>query len=137
MPVADPNLIRQAAAQFQPRRSRRFGNLQPCQDVILELREKGASCEAIAELLTRYGVKTSRTMVNEYVRTLCPPKSVRRRKPRLNPATPVATPTSPPPSIVFKPVAPADPESDANGTIKARGPRIAKIELVKPDEQYD
>jgi hypothetical protein len=56
MPGSDANLIREAAAQFQPRRRPRFQNLQPCRDVIVELREKGASCEAIAELLTRYGV---------------------------------------------------------------------------------
>jgi len=130
MPSPDTNLIRQAVAQFEPRRRPRFQNLQPCRDVIVELREKGASCEAIAELLTRYGVKTSRTMVNEFVRTLSQPKGNRRRKqPSNSPA--LQTAPSIPPAPAMRP--------DANSTViepvKPRGPRIAKVELLKPDEQ--
>ena len=137
MPGADANLIREAAAQFQPRRRPRFQNLQPCRDVIVELREKGASCEAIAELLTRYGVKTSRTMVNEFVHILFQPKAGRRSKSLLKPGTPV---TAPPPAIL--PAAPiktmpATPEPIPSAPVKTRGPHIAKVELLKPGEQYD
>jgi hypothetical protein len=139
MPGADANLIREAAAQFQPRRRPRFQNLQPCRDVIVELREKGASCEAIAELLTRYGVKTSRTMVNEFVHILCQPKGGIRRKSLLKRGTPVVMP---PPSSAALPSAvikstPATPEPIASAPIKTRGPHIAKVELLKPGEQYD
>ena len=137
MPGADPNLMREAAAQFQPRRRPRFQNLQPCRDVIVELREKGASCEAIAELLTRYGVKTSRTMVNEFVHTLSQPKGSRRRKSLLNPVIPTAAP--PPAILPAAPIKtlPANPEPIPSAPVKTRGPHIAKVELLKPGEQYD
>jgi len=135
MPGADANLIREAAAQFQPRRRPRFQNLQPCRDVIVELREKGASCEAIAELLTRYGVKTSRTMVNEFVHLLCQPRG-RRRKLLLNANTPGAAPLAILPSVASKVMA-AALEPIPSAPVKTRGPHIAKVELLKPGEQYD
>ena len=137
MPGSDPNLIREAAAQFEPRRRPRFQNLQPCRDVIVELREKNASCEAIAELLTRYGVKTSRTMVNEFVHTLSQPKGGRRRKSLLNLVAPAAAPQP----IILPPASnktlPAAPEPIATAPVKTRGPHIAKVELLKPGEKYD
>jgi hypothetical protein len=136
MPAADPNLIRQAAAQFQPRRRLRFGNLQPCHEVIIELREKGASCEAIAELLNRYGVKTSRTMVNEFVRTLGHSKGGRRKKVRQNSAPPPAAPSRPS-SVISAPPDPTGSDLNTNGATRPRGPHIAKVELLKPNEQYD
>lgn len=136
MPSTEPNLIREAAAQFQPRRRPRFQNLQPCRDVIVELREKGASCEAIAELLTRYGVKTSRTMVNEFVHLLCQPKGGRRRKLLLNTNTPAAAPPAILPPAASK-ILSATPELIASAPAKTRGPHIAKVELLKPGEQYD
>ena len=138
MPGTDANLIRQAAAQFQPRRRPRFQNLQPCREVIVELREKGASCEAIAELLTRYGVKTSRTMVNEFVHILCQPKEGRRRKALLKRGAPVVTPlpSSALPASVIKSM-PTAPEPIPSAPVKTRGPHIAKVELLKPGEQYD
>jgi len=137
MPVTDPNLIRQAAAQFEPRRRPRFQNLQACRDVIIELREKGAACEAIAELLTKYGVKTSRTMVNEFVRTLSHPKAGRRRKLPLNPVTPPVAPRPSVPSAVSKQAGTVFPEPSGSAPMKTRGPHIAKVELLKPGEQYD
>ena len=137
MPVTDPNLIRQAAAQFEPCRRPRFQNLQACRDVIIELREKGASCEAIAELLTRYGVKTSRTMVNEFVRTLSHPKGGRRRKLPLNSITRPAAPQPSAQPAVFRQAGTAGPEPSASAPMKTRGPHIAKVELLKPGEQYD
>lgn len=136
MSDADTNLIRAAATQFQPRRRPRFQNLQPCREVIVELREKGASCEAIAELLTRYGVKTSRTMVNEFVHLLCQPKGGRRRKLPLNPVTATAAA-----SVTLLPatskIMPAAPEPIVSAPAKTRGPHIAKVELLKPGEHYD
>ena len=137
MPVTDPNLIRQAAAQFEPRRRPRFQNLQACRDVIIELREKGASCEAIAELLTRYGVRTSRTMVNEFVRTLSHPKGGRRRKLPLNPIRPPVAPQPSAPSVISRQVGTLVSESSGSAPMKTRGPHIAKVELLKPGEQYD
>lgn len=137
MPATDPHLIRQAAAQFEPRRRPRFANLQSCREVIIELREKGASCEAIAELLNRYGVKTSRTMVNEFVRILKQAKSTRRKKAQLPPATQSAAPAPHPPTIVSSPTAPAKTDATTNGVAKPRGPHIARVELLKPENQHD
>jgi len=128
MPVTDPNSIRQAAAQFQPHRRPRFQNLLAWRDVIIELRGKGASCEAIAELLTRHGVKTSRTMVNEFVWTLPQPKANHRRKPRLATAPAI-------PSLVQMPVDPPPrPESPSNAPAESRGPRIAQVRMLKPQQ---
>ena len=137
MPGPDPHLLRQAAAEFQPRRQPRFQNLLPCREVILELRGKGASCEAIAELLTRYGVKTSRTMVNEFVRSSGQPKSGGRRKPRLNRAISVAQqPPAQPPVVPIR-AAPSISAPVESAPVKTRGPHIAKVELLKPGEHYD
>jgi hypothetical protein len=133
----DPNLLRQAAAEFQPRRQPRFQNLQPCREVILELRGKSASCEAIAELLTKYGVKTSRTMVTEFVRSIGQAKGGGRRKPRLNRLTPpVANPMAQP---LVDPVrtVPSISAPAESAPLKTRGPHIAKVELLKPGEQYE
>ena len=127
MPGNDPNLIRQAVAQFQPRRRPRFGNLEPCRDVIVELRQKGASCEAIAELLTRYGVKTSRTMINEFVRTLRGRKGKSRQVVPMNSAVAPKAPA-------FQSTSPISTEGKM---AKARGPHIAKVELLNPGEKYD
>ena len=128
MTVTDSNSIRQAAAEFQPCRRPRFQNLQPWREVIIELRDKGASCEAIAGLLTRHGVKTSRTMVNEFVWTLPQPKMNRRRKPQLEPITaPAAL------SPVQPPVAPMPcPEPPPSVPVKSHGPRIAQVRMLKP-----
>jgi hypothetical protein len=128
MPVTDPNSIRQAAAEFQPCRRPRFQNLQPWREVIMELRWKGASCEAIAGLLTRHGVKTSRTMVNEFVWTLPQPKVNRRRKPRRKLVAAPPLPSPAPPPIASAPV----PEPLPIVPEKIRGPRIAQVRMLKP-----
>ena len=135
MPDTDPNNIRQAVADFQPRRRPRFQNLLLWRDVILELRGKGASCEAVAELLTRHGVKTSRTMVGEFLHTLAQPKTNGHRKPRLKPAARPAI-QSPAPQLAA-PIRRPEPAPIENLPVKTRGPHIAKVELLKPHEQYD
>jgi len=128
MTATDPNSIRQAAAEFQPSRRPRFQNLQPWREVIIELRGKGASCEAIAGLLTRHGVKTSRTMVNEFVWTLPQPRANRRRKPQLKPVTAPAVSSSIQPPVA--PVPSAEPPPTV--PVKSHGPRIAQVRMLKP-----
>jgi hypothetical protein len=135
MPVTDPKNIRQAVAEFQPHRRPRFQNLLVWNDVIIELRAKGASCEAIAELLTRHGVKTSRTMVNEFLLTLSQPKVNRRRKSLLQPATILRMPAPVQPPVT--PVRRQESVSVESVPEKPRGPHIAKVELLPPGEQYD
>jgi hypothetical protein len=127
----DPQTIRQAVAEFQPRRRPRFQNLLPWRDVILELREKGASCQAVAELLTRHGVKTSRTMVNEFLLPLSERKVNRRRKPRLKPApVPAPAPYSQSPIM---PLRRSDLARIEPTPVKTRGPHIANVELLQPE----
>ena len=135
MAATDPKNIRQAVAEFQPYRRPRFQNLLVWNDVILELRAKGASCEAIAELLNRHGVRTSRTMVNEFLLTLSQPKVNRRRKSRLQPITipPMPAPVQPP----VTPVRRQESSPVESVPIKSRGPHIAKVELLPPGEKYD
>jgi hypothetical protein len=135
MPATDPQKIRQAVAEFQPHQRPRFQNLSGWKDVILELRRKGASCQSIAELLTRHGVKTSRTMVNEFLSTLSDPKLSRRRRPRLRSvmATTMSAPVQPP----VTPVRRQESSPVESVPIKSRGPHIAKVELLPPGEQYD
>ncbi len=103
----------------------------------MELREKGASCGAIAELLTRYGVKTSQTMVNEFVHTLSQPNGGRRRKSLLKLTPPVAAPPQATLPVAASKTVPAVAETILNAPPKTRGPHIAKVELLKPGEQYD
>jgi len=61
MPAPDPNSIRRVAEKFQPHHPARFQDLIPWHDEILALRDKGASGEAMAGLLTHHGVQTSRS----------------------------------------------------------------------------
>ena len=125
MPVPDPNSIRRAVEQFQPRRRARFQSLIRWRDDILALRDKGASCEAIANLLTQHGVRTSRTLVNEFLLSLSETK-VRRRKRHLQSLAPAVT-TTPKPPTAHQPAQPAtpvrcmDPETVPAGS---RGPLI-------------
>lgn len=133
MPDADLKIIRQAVAEFQPRRRPRFQNLVAWQEVILELRGKGASNEAIAALLTRHGVITSRTMVGEFLLALSRPNKNRPSKRFMKTvATPVVS-VQPPVTPVRRP----EPVPVENPPVKIRGPHIAKVELLKPEEQYD
>lgn len=44
----DPASVRQAVAEFTPRRPEKFEELMPAKEVIVELRQKRASYRAIA-----------------------------------------------------------------------------------------
>ena len=59
----DPASVRQAVAEFTPRRPEKFEDLMPARDVIAELRQKRASYRAIAELLTQHCLPTSKTAI--------------------------------------------------------------------------
>src|SRR5882672_6850368 len=63
MNTFDPNTVRQAVAEFTPRRPEKFQDLIPAKEVIAELRQKRASYRAIAELLTQHCLPTSKTAV--------------------------------------------------------------------------
>src|SRR5213079_3722903 len=59
----DPTVVRKAVAEFTPSRPQRFQDLFPAKDVIAELRQKRASYQAIAELLTKHCLPTSKTAI--------------------------------------------------------------------------
>jgi hypothetical protein len=63
MPAFDPATVRQAVVEFTPRRPQKFQDLFPAKEVIIELRQKGASYRAIAELLTQHCLPISKTAV--------------------------------------------------------------------------
>lgn len=135
----DRTNIRRAVDQFQPQRRSRFQNLVPWRDEILMLREKGASCEAIAELLTQHGVRTSRTMVGQYLATQTGTKPRRKSslRPIFEPRRAAPEGESAPPTPDLSPRLPARPKeappSDSTAP-KPRGPRIAQVELIKPND---
>src|SRR5882762_10731369 len=59
----DPATVRKAVEEFTPSRPQRFQDLFPAKDVIAELRQKRASYRAIAELLTKHCLPTSKTAI--------------------------------------------------------------------------
>src|SRR5436190_21558007 len=63
MSAFDPTAVRKAVEDFTPRRPQKFHDLFPAKDVIAELRQKRASYRAIAELLTKHCLPTSKTAI--------------------------------------------------------------------------
>ena len=116
-----------------------FNNLKPFHDSIVELRGKRASYSAIAELLQKHGLKTSRARVAEYGRIVLDGGKSRKRRKRAKTAPAVNTPVTPQsaPAATTKPVpaltAPADdapPPPSENSPFRSRGPRIARIRML-------
>ena len=62
----DPELAGKMVADYAPARPAKFQDLLPARNVIDELRQKGASYGAIAELLTRHNLTTSKTAVTVF-----------------------------------------------------------------------
>lgn len=132
----DPASVRQAVAEFTPRRPEKFQDLIPAKDVIAELRQKRASYRAIAELLTQHCLPTSKTAVavfcHEVLGEIVRP---RRRPGRKRPIVPTAaTPASTPEQSIATPT-PAEQTSNGSGDdtpSRSRGPRIAQVRMLKP-----
>jgi hypothetical protein len=147
-PTPDLESLRKAVQEFRPNPRRvPFNGLKPVHDSILELRKQNVSYSAIADLLQQHGVKTSRARVAEYGRiVLDGGKSRKRRKgvkftPAANiPAMPQSTPAAaakPAPATIAPTAAPAGnvmPPSTENSAFVSRGPRIAKVAMMSPEE---
>jgi hypothetical protein len=135
----DPASVRQAVAEFTPRRPQRFQELAPAKEVIAELRQKRASYRAIAELLTQHCLRISKTAVaafcHEVLGEIVRPRRRPGRKRIASSASPSTDPavnaeaatgtkavTSLPPND--------DPEVDQNRSVRPRGPRIAQVRMV-------
>jgi hypothetical protein len=132
----DPASVRQAVAEFTPRRPEKFQDLMPAKDVIVELRQKRASYRAIAELLTQHCLPTSKTAIavfcHEVLGEIVRPRRRPGRKRPVVPATanPASTPEQPA-------AAPTPTEQTCNGNgddtpSRSRGPRIAQVRMLKP-----
>jgi len=135
----DPATVRQAVAEFTPRRPHKFQELSPAREVIVELRQKRASYRAIAELLTQHCLPISKTAVaafcHEVLGEIVRPKRRPNRKRPLTPAPmngnahPTTPSSEPPPADI-------DTTNDANGAetlaARTRGPRIAQVRMLNP-----
>jgi hypothetical protein len=140
--------LRKAVQEFRPVPHRvPFNGLKLVHDSIAELRKQNVSYAAIAELLEQYGVKTSRARVAEYGRIVLEggKKRKRRKQARTTPAANIAATPQSPPAVAAKPT-PATPATTAapagndtpppkeNSAFVSRGPRIAKVAMMSPEE---
>ena len=143
----DLESLRKAVQEFQPVSHRvPFTSLKLAHDSIVELRKRTVSYAAIAELLQQHGVKTSRARVAEYGRIVLEGGKKRKRRKRAKIAPVVNVPATPQnaPAAAAKP-APATPPATAitsdvppptkeNSAFVSRGPRIAKVAMMSPEE---
>jgi hypothetical protein len=82
-PTPDPAYIDKLIAEFQPKGRRpAFENLGPHHDLIVALRERGASYQTIFAILKSKGVNTSKSRVADYGRTVLASPKVRGRSRR-------------------------------------------------------
>ncbi len=130
MSTFDPSTIRQAVAEFTPRRPQKFQDLLPAKDVIAELRQKRASYRAIADLLTKHCLPTSKTAIamfcHEVLSEVVRPYRRPGRKRTIAPAAPTGDA-----------VVPAESTSTTDPTAapppRTRGPRIAQVRMLTPE----
>jgi len=143
-PTPDLELLRKAVQEFRPNPHRvPFNNLKPFHDSIVELRGKKASYFIIAEILQQNGVKTSRARVAEYGRIVLDGGKSRKRRRRAKIAPMVNASVAPQgaPAVTTKPapatIAPASnvpPPPTENSPYKTRGPHIANVRMMSPEE---
>ena len=138
MSTPDPSVIRKAAAEFQRKRPVRFEILQPWKDVIEELRSKCASCYTISEFLNGYGIQTSKSAIANFCKEVLKEPGKRKQKGWRRKRQPAESKKST--SASQKSVSPI-PEvpipNDAEPLVASprnRGPRIARVELLNPNE---
>ncbi len=132
-PARTPDLeaLRKAVQEFRPNPHRvPFNGLKPVHDSIAELRKQNISYSAIADLLQQHGVKTSRARVAEYGRIVLDGGKSRKRRKRAK-----TTPQSAP-AVAAKPAPSGNitPPPKENSAFTSRGPRIAKVEQLSPED---
>ena len=145
-PTPDLESLRKAVQEFRPVPHRvPFNGLKPVHDSIVELRKRSLSYASIADLLQQHGVKTSRARVAEYGRIVLEGGKKRKRRKRAKVAPAANIPATPPsaPAGTAQP-APATPPATAitsdvpppkeNSAFASRGPRIAKVAMMSPEE---
>src|SRR5437762_14142686 len=135
----DPTAVRKAVAEFTPSRPQKFQDLYPAKDLIAELRQKRASYRAIAELLTKHCLPTSKTAIAAFCHEVLGEIVRPRRRPGRKRTSAVATSNGEPAPASPQPNEPDSlPELIAN-TVggrtpqkPSRGPRIAQVRILKP-----
>jgi len=133
----DPATVRQAVAEFTPRRPEKFQDLIPAKEVIAELRQKRASYRAIAELLTQHCLPTSKTAVavfcHEVLGEIVRPRRRPGRRRTVVPSVASPASASEPPTDTLPPSGPTSGgSSDDTQPPRSRGPRIAQVRMLKP-----
>jgi len=135
----DPSSVRQAIAQFTPRRPQRFQELYAAKDVIAELRQKRASYRAIAELLTQHCLPVGQTTMAEFCHEVLGEMVRPRRRPGrkrpLSTGSPIvesAVTAAPAAAAEAEAVLPptAALEVDQARSVRPRGPRIAQVRMA-------
>jgi hypothetical protein len=148
-PTPDLESLHKAVQEFRPVPHRvPFNGLKPVHDSIVELRKRTVSYAAIAELLEQHGVKTSRARVAEYGRIVLEggKKRKRRKRAKTMPAANIAATPQSAPAEAATP-APATPPATAitsdvtppkeNSPYRSRGPHIANVRMMSPEEKAD
>ena len=137
----DPATVRQAVAEFTPRRPEKFQDLFPAKEVIVELRQKRASYRAIAEFLTQHCLPTSKTAIATFCHQILgeivrPHRRPGRKRPSF-PSDPNGRVTAPTQSEPAADRPSQEPQEDSNGgetpQTRSRGPRIAQVRMLKPE----
>jgi formylglycine-generating enzyme required for sulfatase activity len=140
MSLFDPATVRQAVAEFTPRRPQKFQDLLPAKDVITELRQKRASYRSISDLLTQHCLPTSKTAIAVFCHQVLG-EGVRPRKRPARKRPSVSTPangdtTTPETALASEGGAPVESvtnhNSDEAPQTRSRGPRIAQVRMLKP-----
>ena len=137
----DPATVRQAVAEFTPLRPQKFQDLLPAKDVIAELRQRRASYRAIAELLTQHCLPTSKTAIatfcHQVIGEIVRPHRRPTRKRLPSPAGPNGRMTTPAQSEPADDHPSQEASADSNGNAtpptRSRGPRIAQVRMLKPE----
>jgi hypothetical protein len=132
----DPAIVRKAVSEFAPLRPERFRELSAAKEFIIELRQKRASYRSIADLLTRHSLPISKTAVAEFCHEIlgeparCQKHRTRKRPPVADSSVGETPAPAPSPS---KP--PTTGNATENQQPRVRGPRIAQIRMLKPQNQ--
>ena len=136
----DPAAVRKAVAEFTPSRPQKFQDLLPAKDVVVELRQKRASYRAIAELLTKHCLPTSKTAIavfcHEVLGEIVRP---RRRPGRKRPIVPTPLNGDGISTVAPRPTGAGSPDEARAKTsdsetppARTRGPRIAQVRMLTP-----
>jgi len=133
----DSAAVRKAVAEFTPSRPQKFQDLLPAKDVIAELRQKRASYRAIAELLTKHCLPTSKTAIAQFCHEMLGEIVRPRRRPGRKHAivsTPLNGDAAPSQSADARlsDDAPLKIPDNETSPTRTRGPRIAQVRMLTP-----